>query len=109
MNECWTEVSISHCGENQSLEQIARTKWFVWRVRSGKCVKTLSGHSGSVFSVSFSPDGTLLAATAGNGTVKWWNVGSGTETSRQMWDAIGKKDSPIEEKEILIEEEGHSY
>ena len=75
----------------------------LWNVRSGECVKTLSGHSERVYSVSFSPDGTLLASTgAYYGEVKWWNVGSGRETSQQMWDAIGKKDSPIEEKKTLI-------
>jgi hypothetical protein len=36
--------------------------------------------------------------------VKVWDVRSGRETSQQMWDAIGKKDSPIEEQKTLIEE-----
>jgi WD40 repeat protein len=68
----------------------------VWNVGGGECVKTLSGHSRKVLSVSFSPDGTLLTSASVYGTVKVWNVRSGTETSQKMWDAIGKKDSPIE-------------
>jgi WD40 repeat protein len=49
----------------------------VWDVGSGECVKTLSGHSESVLSVSFSPDGSLLASGSSDETVKVWNVGSG--------------------------------
>ena len=35
---------------------------------------TLEGHTGSVLSVSFSPDGTTLASGSGDGTVKLWDV-----------------------------------
>jgi WD40 repeat protein len=38
---------------------------------------SLSAHSGSVESVSFSPDGSLLASGSGDYTVKLWNVSSG--------------------------------
>jgi WD40 repeat protein len=43
-------------------------------------VKTLSGHSGSVRSVSFSPDGTLLASGSYDGKVKVWDVGNSVFT-----------------------------
>jgi WD40 repeat protein len=40
-------------------------------------VKTLSEHSKGVYSVSFSPDGTLLASGSLDKTVTLWNVRSG--------------------------------
>jgi WD40 repeat protein len=49
----------------------------LWHVGSGECVKTLSGHSNDVWSVSFSRDGTLLASGSMDKTVKLWHVGSG--------------------------------
>lgn len=41
---------------------------------------TLNGHSEGVYRVAFSPDGTRLASTGGNGTLKVWDCASGQET-----------------------------
>ncbi len=41
--------------------------------------KTLSGHSGYVYSVSFNPDGRLLASGGGDNTIKLWDVETGHE------------------------------
>jgi uncharacterized protein with WD repeat len=41
---------------------------------------TLKGHSGSVFGVSFSPDGARLASASWDQTVKIWDVMTGQET-----------------------------
>ena len=45
----------------------------LWDVASAKELKTLSGHSDSVWSVSFSPDGKTLASGSRDYTVKLWN------------------------------------
>src|SRR3954465_4225499 len=39
---------------------------------------TLMGHTGRVHSVAFLPDGTLLASQADDGTVRLWNLPTGT-------------------------------
>ena len=38
---------------------------------------TLQGHTSWVNSVAFSPDGTLLATTSGDGTTRIWEAGTG--------------------------------
>ena len=50
---------------------------------TGQEVCTLHGHKGSVFGVSFSPDGRRLATSSGDGTVKIWDGTPLAETPTQ--------------------------
>lgn len=50
----------------------------LWETGSGKLLKTLSGHFGSVNSVVFSPDGLNLLSTSADLTVRLWDVGNAT-------------------------------
>ena len=49
----------------------------IWNTSSGDCVNTLKGHSGSVWSVAFSHNGTQVASGSDDETVKIWNTSSG--------------------------------
>jgi WD40 repeat protein len=48
------------------------------RVADGSLVRTLTGHTDAVTSVSFSPDGSLLASGSGDKTIKLWRVADGS-------------------------------
>ncbi|MGK7901848.1 MAG: WD40 repeat domain-containing protein [Hormoscilla sp.] len=44
----------------------------IWNLRSGRLLRTLTGHSGPVRSVAISPDGQLLASGSNDNTIKIW-------------------------------------
>ena len=49
--------------------------------RSSHLITTLSGHTGPVLSVAFSPDSTTLASGSTDGTVKLWDMETKTNTA----------------------------
>lgn len=51
----------------------------LWEVSTGREIRTLTGHSAGIRSVSFSPDGLTIASTAWDKTMKLWEVASGRE------------------------------
>jgi WD40 repeat protein len=49
----------------------------LWNYRTGKCLRTLPGHTSWIWSVAFSPDGQYLASTSYDQTVKVWDLRTG--------------------------------
>jgi WD40 repeat protein len=54
----------------------------VWEVRTRKLVRELTGHRGTCYSVSFTPDGGLLASASNDGFVRLWDTKS--------WACVGE-------------------
>ena len=54
--------------------------------RMSQHIATLSGHTDGIFSVALSPDGTTLASSSVDGTVKLWDVATKTNTATLRGD-----------------------
>ena len=55
----------------------------LWDVAIQQIIDTLEGHTTYINSVSFSPDGSMLASNSSDGTIKLWDV-----TTRQIIDTL---------------------
>ncbi len=44
----------------------------LWDAASGECIEILDEHDQAVWSVAFSPDGSTLASTSAEGTIRRW-------------------------------------
>ena len=44
----------------------------IWDAASGALIRTFTGHTGDVYGVAFSPDGTLLATSSADKTARIW-------------------------------------
>jgi WD40 repeat protein/tRNA A-37 threonylcarbamoyl transferase component Bud32 len=51
----------------------------IWDVSSGKKLMTLLGHENTIWSASYSPDGTRIVSGGEDKTVRVWNAITGTE------------------------------
>jgi WD40 repeat protein len=49
----------------------------LWRADTGTPLRILNGHTGNVYSVAYSPDGTQLATAGQDRTARIWNAGTG--------------------------------
>ena len=49
----------------------------LWDFAAGKELRTLKGHTGPVYCVAFSKDGTMLASSSLDKTIRLWNPADG--------------------------------
>ena len=49
----------------------------IWKLESGEEMKTLKGHSGSVYSVAFHNNKNILVSGSGDATIRIWDLDTG--------------------------------
>lgn len=54
-------------------------KIHLWDAKSGRLIRTLEGHTGTLSNLAFSPDSRRLASSSADKKVKIWDVASGLE------------------------------
>jgi WD40 repeat protein/class 3 adenylate cyclase/tRNA A-37 threonylcarbamoyl transferase component Bud32 len=52
-------------------------EWYFWESKTHSALRTFQGHTWTVASVAFSPDGRRLVTGSGDATAKVWDVGTG--------------------------------
>ena len=76
-------LSVAFAADGNTLASGSEDKTIrLWDVRSGKELRRLEGHTGSVTSVAFAPDGRTLVTGSEDNTIRLWDVATGKELRR---------------------------
>ncbi|MCY3743657.1 MAG: trypsin-like peptidase domain-containing protein [Candidatus Poribacteria bacterium] len=70
-------TDIAYSPEGSRLAVAGSIGVWIYDARTGKELALLTGHTGTVFSVSLSPDGSTLASGAQDSTIRLWDVSTG--------------------------------
>ena len=71
-------TSVSFSPDGNTLASASGREIRLWDATTGSPLRTLTGHTSSVWSVSFSPDGNTLASASWDDTVRLWDATTGS-------------------------------
>lgn len=74
----------------------------IWDVKTGEEARVLAGHSQSIRSIAFSPNGKILVSGSWDGTIKLWNPTTGEELATLVPLNSAEKSDPFEEGNWVI-------
>ncbi|MFH1050850.1 MAG: FISUMP domain-containing protein [bacterium] len=69
------DIAISP--DSKKLASASSAMIVIWDLETGDSLKTLSGNSDYIRSISWSPDSKILIGGSNNGTIFFWNISSG--------------------------------
>ncbi|HEX8819410.1 MAG TPA: protein kinase [Archangium sp.] len=72
-----TEVLFTPDGKYVASRGMKDTRVMLWDGRTGQARGSLRGHQGQILDIALSPDGTRLASTSTDQTVRLWDLESG--------------------------------
>jgi F-box protein 11 len=73
------EVAVGPDGRTLASGSRGESTVKIWDLAAGKTLHTLRAHSSWVYTVTFSPDGEILASASLDKTIKLWNPADGQE------------------------------
>lgn len=69
-----SDVRFSHNGQTMATSSVVDATAIIWNPTTGKRLKTLSGHTGGINAIAFTPDGKTLATASNDGTILLWDI-----------------------------------
>lgn len=82
LNEDQTKLLITSCAGASGFDFCNRATVYIWDIESGRLITTLTGHRDYIWVAQWSQDESKLLTGSNDGTVRVWDLQSGTELLR---------------------------